>query len=124
MKNLNIRLKWLAGLALAGLVAVAASGCGKSAESAASDAGKLFASAPPETKATWEAAQTAVKANDYATALLALRRIRLHPGLTPEQVAAVDKTSLAVSDQMYEAANKGDANAKKAIETMRNATAR
>jgi hypothetical protein len=111
--------KFVAIIGLTALMGVAVTGCSKSANAIASSGTKAFESAPPETKAAWESAMAAVKSNDAATALLAFGKLRAQPGLTPEQIQAVDKTAAAVSEQMYAAANKGDPNAKKAIEDLR-----
>lgn len=94
-------------------------GCGANPQSAASRGAKAFQSAPPETKAAWNTAMAAIKTNGYAPALKALDDVLAQPGLTPEQGAVVKQTSTALSDQMYEAANKGDANAKAALDELR-----
>ncbi len=114
MKTLTHLLAGLGMIALAGLLAV---GCGKSASANA----KAFDSASPEIKATWDKAQTAAKAKDYATALLTFQQLQARTDLTPDQIKAVGEAATAVSDQMYEASNKGDPAAEKAIETMRKA---
>jgi hypothetical protein len=101
-------------VALAGFLAI---GCGKSVGSGA----KAFDSANAEIKAVWDKGMTAATAKDYATALLAFQELRARTDLTPAQIKAVEQTATTVSDQMYEAANKGDAEATKAIETMRKA---
>jgi hypothetical protein len=44
--------------------------------------------------------------------------------LAPQQAEAVREVSTAVSDEMYEAANKGDAKAKQAIEDLRKQSGR
>ena len=95
-------------------------GCGKSV----GDGAKVFASANPEIKTAWEKCQTAAKAKDYAAALSALQQLKTQPGLTPDQVKAIEQTATAVSDQMYEAANKGDAKAVEAINQLRHSQRR
>jgi len=103
-------------LILSGLVLA---GCGGSPQSAASRAAKVFQSAPPEAKAGWDVAMAAIKTNGYVAASLALQKVMADPGLTPQQKQAAQDTGVALSDQMYEAANKGDANAKAAIAELR-----
>jgi Sec-independent protein translocase protein TatA len=119
---------FLCGRALAtGVVLVVAlvlSGCGKSAGSAAAEGQKAFQSAPKEVKAEWDRAISAIKANDYATALITFRDLQSQTNLTQEQMDAVGKTATAISDQMYAKANKGDAKANEAIETLRKAMTR
>ncbi len=90
----------------------------------AANSSKAFQSAKPEIKVAWDSIAAAVKANEYATALLGCRKLRAEPGITPEQIQAVDKTSAAVNEQMYKAFNDGDAKAKASIEEMRKATGR
>jgi hypothetical protein len=99
-------------------------GCGSSADSIASRSQQLFQSAPPQTKAAWDNATAALKSNDYAGALTNLQWLAAAPGLTPEQARVVQQTATAVSDQMYAAVNRGDANGKKAIETLRKVNGR
>jgi hypothetical protein len=100
------------------------SGCRKSPESVAAGSQAAFQSAPADVKTKWDKALAAVKANDYATALIALRDLQYETNLSPVQQDAVGKTATAVSDRMYEAANKGDAKATAAIETVRKAMGR
>ena len=61
----------------------------------------------------------AIKTNGYVAATLAIQKVMEQPGLTPKQTQAAQETGVALSDQMYEAANKGDANAKQAIDDLR-----
>jgi nicotinamide riboside kinase len=116
--------KFMAIVGIVALVGVAVTGCSKDAKSIASSGTTAFQSAPPETKAAWESALAAVKSDDYAAAILALQKLHGQAGLNPEQIQAVEKTATAVSDQMYAAANKGDPNAKKAIEDLRKTMSR
>ncbi len=61
----------------------------------------------------------AIRANDYAGALTNIQLLSASPGLSADQTAVLQQTGTAVSDQMYDAANKGDARAKAAIEQLR-----
>lgn len=116
---------WRGLLAALALMSLLAAGCGgKSADSVAAQGQKLFQSAPKEVKAEWDRAISAVKASDYATALTTFRDLQSHTNLTQEQIDAVGQTATAVSDQMYAKANKGDAKANEAIETLRKAMSR
>lgn len=115
MKTLSGMIVTLGLVVLASMLVVSCGGKGGGANA------KAFDSASPEIKTLWEKAQTAAKAKDYAGALLMFRQLSARTDLTPDQTKAVEVSSTAVSDQMYEAANKGDAEATKAIETMRKA---
>jgi hypothetical protein len=101
------------------LIASALAGCGKSANTAASKGSKAFDSASPQIKAEWDNASAAAKSHDYATALAGLSQMATDTNLTAKQLQAVRDTAHAVSDEMYAALNKGDENAKKAIEDLR-----
>jgi hypothetical protein len=99
-------------------------GCGsKSASSLGSSNAKLFAAAPASVKSQWDAASAAIATNGYTPAIVALKNLQ-QQSLSPEQLKAVNDTVTAVSDQMYAAANKGDAAAKQAIQDLRKAMGR
>ncbi len=85
---------------------------------------KLFQSADPQIKGCWDTAMDAMKTNGYAPAVMALRMLVQETNATPEQVQAARETAIAVSDKMYDAVGKGDANAQAAVEELRKATAR
>ncbi len=112
---MRIASKLVAGLLLLGFLVVAVNGCKPSMSSD----GKLFQTAKPEIKGEWEKATTAAKSNDFALAMITLQRLRALPGITPEQGQAIDRTATALNDAMYDAANKGDEKAKKAISDLR-----
>lgn len=99
-------------------------GCGPNPESAASHGDKAFQSAPPEVKAAWQTATASLKTNNFAVALDTLQHLHATPGLTPEQMKALEATATATSDKLYAAANAGDPNAKKAIEELRRSQGR
>lgn len=101
------------------LLALSLAGCGGSAQSRMSHYEKAFNTAPPEVKAQWDTALNALKSKDYAAALGTLNQIAAITNLAPEQAVAVREVSTAASDEMYDAANKGDAKAKQAIEDLR-----
>lgn len=110
---------WWRLLAVAGLAGLVLVACGKSAGSVAAGKARLFASAPAETKGKWDIAAAAATTNDFALAIVTLQQLQTQTNLTAEQRQAVDQTATAVSDQMYDAANKGDPKAQKAIDDLR-----
>ena len=65
-----------------------------------------------------------MKADDYVGATLTLRTLYVQTNLTPEQKKAIEDAQKAVSDKMYDAANKGDAKAKGALEELRKVSGR
>jgi len=112
----HVSMAVLSGLLLAG--------CGRTPQSAAARAAKTFQSASPEAKAAWGTAMAAIQTNGYVAASVALQQVMALPGLTPQQSQAAQAAGVALSDQMYDAANKGDANAKQAIEELRKSRGR
>jgi hypothetical protein len=95
-------------------------GCGKKdAAALISKNDAAFKSATPEVKTAWETQKAAMKTNGYAVAMTSLMGLKSAPGLSPEQSKAIDETVTAVSDQMYDAANRDDPAAKQAIEDLR-----
>ena len=116
------RLVWL--FSLLAVINFALMGCSKSGVSVASSNAKLFQSADADTKAKWDKAMEFVKADDYVGAMLTLRTVYVQTNLTPEQKKAIEETQKAVSDKMYDAANKGDPKAKTALEELRKVSGR
>ena len=102
-------------LALAVLVIA---GCGRDPAALGAHNSKLFESAEAPIKSEWQTAMAAVNTNGYVTAVVTLQKLQ-QMKLTPQQLDAVNQTVTAVSDQMYQAANKGDARAKQALEELR-----
>jgi hypothetical protein len=102
------------------LLAVALLGCKPTAASG----DKVFASASADAKGLWISATAAMKTNGYAVALLTLRELGAKPGLTEAQQKVVASYSTSINDQMYAAADKGDAAAKKALEELRSVMGR
>jgi len=99
-------------------------GCGKSSDATASKRSKAFDSASPQIKTAWENAVAAAKSRDYALAIAGFNSLAADTNLTAEQHQAVRDTGRAVFDEMYAALKKGDENAKKAIEDLRQIRAR
>lgn len=94
-------------------------GCSKDPGAIATNGSKAFQSADAATRALWETSLAAMKTNGYAVAMLGFKQLGAQSNLTPEQAKAVGDTATALSDQMYAAANKGDANAVEAIKQLR-----
>lgn len=106
-------------LCVAGMLAgLTLTGCKKDAAGLGSQYAKAFDAAAPELKARWQTALTAVKTNGYSVAVLTLRELS-QATLTPDQSQAVTETLRAINDQMYDAANQGNAAAKSAIDELR-----
>ncbi len=123
-----MKMEWRAALlamnsflSLALLVAgLCCFGCGgKDPNAIGSRSSKQFASADPQTKEQWETALAAMKTNGYAVAYVNLQSLAEKTNLTAEQLNAVHETVASLSDKMYEAANKGDQEAVKAIQELR-----
>jgi hypothetical protein len=112
-------MKKLVGVCLVLVMLGLVVGCNKGAGTGGAEQSKAFQSAPPETKAMWEAGLSASKTNDYAAAYLILRKLAAQPNLSPEQTKLISDETAAVNSRMSEAASKGDANAKKAMQDIR-----
>jgi len=97
-------------------VAVIAVGCGRGVSPSA--ANKAFDTAPPAVKATWEKAMAASQTNNYTMSIALLRSLRTEPSLTPKQREALADTTSSITEKMMDAANRGDADAKKAMEDL------
>ena len=82
-------------------------GCGSNGKNS-------FQSAPPEIKQAWEKAKSADKANNYLAASEAYTAL-FETKLSPEQTAAAQEARTAMNERMYAAAEKGNAEAIKAI---------
>jgi hypothetical protein len=106
------------------LIVSTLAGCSKSSDAIASKRSKVFDSANPEIKTAWENATVAAKSHDYALAIAGFNTLASNTNLTDEQLQAVRDTGRAVYDEMYAALKKGDENAKKAFEDLRQMRAR
>lgn len=100
------------------LLGLVVAGCKKDAAGLGSQYAKAFDAAAPELKTRWQAALAAVNTNGYTVAVLTLRELS-QGTLTPDQSQAVTETLRAINDQMYDAANQGNAAAKAAIDELR-----
>jgi hypothetical protein len=94
-------------------------GCGKAAPPKVASGTKVFDAVSPEIKAEWDKTLAAAAANDYATAITTCRKLQARGDLNDAQRAAVIDTMTAVNSKMSDAAQKGDPNARKAIEELR-----
>jgi hypothetical protein len=106
-------------LAFLGLVSSIGGGCGGGQPNATQT--NVFNGAPAGIKSAWDSAVTAAKANDYAKAYLTLIDLRQVPGLSPQQIKAIDALSTQVNDNMSKAAANGDKNAMEAVQKIREA---
>ncbi len=82
------------------------------------------AAAPVETPATTaqapasdanayvKAALSAVQANDYAGGVIALQKVERMPGVTYQQLVAIERTKQAMTTDLINRADRGDAKAK------------
>ena len=115
---------------LAALLMVA--GCSKKADvkGQASELEKAFPAAAPapaapvetpaataqapasEANAYVKAALSAVQANDYAGGVIALQKVQRMPGVTYQQLVAVERTKQAMTSDLVNRADRGDAKAK------------
>ena len=105
---------WFFGAFL--LVSLIVVGCGRRVSPSA--ANKAFETAPPAVKATWEKAVAASQTNNYTMSIALLRSLRTEPSLTPKQRDALAETTSSITERMMDAANQGDADAKKAMEDL------
>ncbi|HSU52669.1 MAG TPA: hypothetical protein VLT36_01270 [Candidatus Dormibacteraeota bacterium] len=74
-----------------------------------------FKSATPQLQSSWQACVAGAKTNGYLFAYTNLLALQSQSGLTPEQSKAVEDLMGVVGTRMFEAANKGDAEATKAL---------
>jgi hypothetical protein len=110
------RYAWLFAFVLA--LSLAGFGCGKKGGAVISGGSKAFDS-NPAVKEVYQKAMATLATNDYVGATLLLQSIQAMPNLAPEQTEALKAARAVVDSKMYEGVNKGDANAKKALEEMR-----
>lgn len=112
--------KLVSTAALSACIALAALGCSKGPKSNPA----AFNTAPPEIKKRWDSAMAARTTNGYAVALIQLRDLSQHPGLTADQKTTVEAVSTEINNEMYDSANKGEPAGKQALEELRSALGR
>lgn len=107
-------------LSLAFVVLLSVVGCGEKVQKA-DDASrnKVFLSASADIKGQWEKAMAAVAAKNYYEATMVITSMRQGGKLTPEQSKAVDEALVAISDEMYTAASKGDPKAQESLDQLK-----
>ena len=94
-------------------------GCGQKAGPALSAGDKQsFDKAPPQVKQVWDRVLEADRTYDYVFAQKLLYGLSQQP-LPPDQKDAVSNETAVISKRMYDAAEKGDAAALKAIQELR-----
>jgi hypothetical protein len=94
---------------------IAAAGCNQQAPPKVAADTKAFDSASADVKDQWTKILAAAASNDYATAILGCRKLTATPDITADQRAAANTTLSAVSQKMFDTAQKGDAAAQQAI---------
>jgi hypothetical protein len=87
-------------------------GCGNKAAKSA------FDSASPAIKACWSQALAEDQSNNYLAANTNLVSL-LRDNITPEQLSAVQITLSSLNERMNNAAARGDADAQKALDTLK-----
>ena len=108
--NIFIRLLPLTGAALFALT-----GCGRKVD-VAGQVGELEkAFQAGQSNADVNFAVSAVRTNDYAVSVIALQNARRTPGMTPDQLMAMQRTLEAITADLVARAAKGDANARAAL---------
>ncbi|PWU10694.1 MAG: hypothetical protein C5B50_24925 [Verrucomicrobia bacterium] len=88
-------------------------GCGK--QGLSSHDSDAFKAAEPELKSKWDTAMAASQTNGYLVVYTTLQDLRAQTNLSPDQIKAVDEFLGGVGTRMYNAANKGDTEATKAL---------
>jgi hypothetical protein len=105
----------LCQLSLGVAAAVAWAGCGQSSVKLSSADKQALDQAPPEVKQVWQRALAADKANDYTNALSLFDSLQ-EMQLTEAQKQAVYKEREAFSQRLWQAAEKNDPAAVKAVQ--------
>ncbi len=105
--NIFSRLCPLSGAAL-----LALSACGKKVDVnlQANELEKAFQTGQSSPEVSL--AVSAVRTNDYVVSVIALQNARRMPGMTPDQLMAVQRTLETITADLVARADKGDANAK------------
>jgi Tfp pilus assembly protein PilV len=83
------------------------------------DPAQAFQTANPEILVRWQQAMEATKTNNYVTAVLSLRKLQMDTSLTSEQQTAVTEQMAFVNQNLSAAEQRGDPDAKKAMEEIR-----
>jgi hypothetical protein len=121
MNPLNRLLLWMA---VSTLLCGIAAGCGKQT-SLPKVPSNTFATAKPELQQIWAAAMACSEKNDYLGATTNLMALQARPSaLSAEQKQAVDDLWAAMGNRIFAAAEKGNPEAVKAMQAVRQARPR
>jgi hypothetical protein len=113
MKTLNL----LRAVSVFGLVLT---GCGKStdARQAAIEIEKAFANADAATKQNAVVVSQAMREGQFDQAVVSLTTIQAQRGTTPEQLQAIQNSSIALQDELIRRMEAGDEKAKAAYKLL------
>lgn len=97
------------------MLLLGANGCGKQpdAKAEAAQLEKTFATA--NTNPLVLRATAAIREGDYAAGVIALEAVKQTPGMSAEQLMAVQRASLSVTEDLTARAARGDAKAQAAL---------
>lgn len=103
---------WLGRCAASALLASNLAGCGgkPGAKAQAAELERSFTGAP--TNSFVGLALTAIRGGDYPAGVIALQAAKAAPGMTPEQLMAVQGTMQSITAELAARADKGDPQAK------------
>jgi hypothetical protein len=105
-------------LAAAGVLAVAAAGCHRD-PTAADGAARLREAFPDGGNSdAVRIAVAATRSNDFAAGVIALQAAKSAPGLTAEQLAAMEQAAQAITSDLTRRADAGDPKAKAQLEAI------
>lgn len=118
---------------LSALLALTTPGCGRSDRGgsladapppenpvqAAAQLEQVFTAAPPELKATVQAASTAMRSGDYEQAVAALIVVRAAGQQSMEQGIAIHNSTVALEHRLIAGIQAGDPNAKRAYDLLK-----
>lgn len=107
-------------LALLALLMLTAAGCGQRGVKLSSAQSKAFDSAPAEVQQAWTKALAADKANDYVNAQTLLDSLK-QMSLNEPQQQALDTERAAFGQRLWQAAEKNDPVAVKAVQEINKA---
>jgi hypothetical protein len=111
------RLKFFCALSVVGLTLM---GCGKStnAKQAAVEIEKAFANADAATKQNAVVVSQSMREGQFDQAVVSLTAIQAQRGTTPEQLQAIQNSSIALQDELIRRMEAGDEKAKAAYKLL------
>lgn len=111
------------------VISIAAmAGCGQktddpaaptSPKAAASELEQAFAAAPAAVRSDADAAAAAMRTGEYEKAVASLQNVRSAPNVSMDQGLAIHKSVVSLERDLIQAAESGDANAKRAYELLK-----